>query len=418
MSTAKKLKNDCFALPPGVDWTPLDKALLHLENSLTPIVETEVLPMDLAVGRILAIDLQAVSDSPPFSNSAVDGYAFRFSDASEKYLELKKGRAAAGHPFSQAIEKGQALRIFTGAVLPVGADTVVLQEDVQVKGDKIYFGNSIKIGANSRKAGEDIMRGQTIAFKRDRITTFMAASSISSGIKRASVYRKLKVGVFSTGDELIDFEQPLKFGSVFDVNSPMLASLLTAWGYEVSELGKIPDNLEVLRDKLNKASETFDVLITSGGASAGEEDHLASILNSEGKVTEWRVAIKPGRPMAMGFWQNTPIFGLPGNPVAAATCALIFVRPALSKFSGGNWIEPQAYYMPAAFEKTKKPGRREFLRARVSDNNVEIFKSEGSGLTNGLAWATGFVELPDEEISIRIGDKVKYIPFASFDLFK
>jgi len=418
MSTAKKLKNDCFALPPGVDWTPLDKALLHLKNSLTPIVETEVLPMDLAVGRILAIDLQAVSDSPPFSNSAVDGYAFRFSDASEKYLELKKGRAAAGHPFSQAIEKGQALRIFTGAVLPVGADTVVLQEDVQVKGDKIYFGNSIKIGANSRKAGEDIMRGQTIAFKRDRITTFMAASSISSGIKRASVYRKLKVGVFSTGDELIDFEQPLKFGSVFDVNSPMLASLLTAWGYEVSELGKIPDNLEVLRDKLNKASETFDVLITSGGASAGDEDHLASILNSEGKVTEWRVAIKPGRPMAMGFWQNTPIFGLPGNPVAAATCALIFVRPALSKFSGGNWIEPQAYYMPAAFEKTKKPGRREFLRARVSDNNVEIFKSEGSGLTNGLAWATGFVELPDEEISIRIGDKVKYIPFASFDLLK
>ena len=418
MSTVKKLKNDCFALPPGVDWTPLDEALLHLENSLKPIVETEVLPMDLAVGRILAIDLQAVSDSPPFSNSAVDGYAFRFSDASEKYLELKKGRAAAGHPFSQAIEKGQALRIFTGAVLPVGADTVVLQEDVQVKGDKIYFGNSIKIGANSRKAGEDIMRGQTIAFKRDRITTFMAASSISSGIKRASVYRKLKVGVFSTGDELIDFEQPLKFGSVFDVNSPMLASLLTAWGYEVSELGKIPDNLEVLRDKLNKASETFDVLITSGGASAGDEDHLASILNSEGKVTEWRVAIKPGRPMAMGFWQNTPIFGLPGNPVAAATCALIFVRPALSKFSGGNWIEPQAYYMPAAFEKTKKPGRREFLRARVSDNNVEIFKSEGSGLTNGLAWATGFVELPDEEISIRIGDKVKYIPFASFDLLK
>jgi molybdopterin molybdotransferase len=172
----------------------------------------------------------------------------------------------------------------------------------------------------------------------------------------------------------------------------------------------------VLRDKLNKASETFDVLITSGGASAGDEDHLASILNSEGQVTEWRIAIKPGRPMAMGFWHDTPIFGLPGNPVAAATCALIFVRPALSKFSGGNWTVPQAYYMPAAFEKTKKAGRREFLRARVSNNNVEIYKSEGSGLTSGLAWATGFVELPDEEISISIGDKVKYIPFASFDL--
>ena len=416
MSTMKKLKNDCFALPAGVDWTPLDDALLHLETSLTPIIETEALPINSTVGRILADDLKAVSDSPPFSNSAVDGFAFKFTDSSREYLELKKGRAAAGHPFSKAIEKGQAIRIFTGAVLPTGTDTVVLQEDVRLEGNKIYFENSLQLGSNTRTVGEDINKGQVIAVKRDTITAFVAASSISSGIRRAQVYKKLRVGIFSTGDELIDFEQPLKFGSVFDVNSPMLASLLTAWGYEVSELGKIPDNLEVLRDKLNKASETFDVLITSGGASAGDEDHLASLLNSEGKVTEWRVAIKPGRPMAMGFWHDTPIFGLPGNPVAAATCALIFVRPALSKLSGGNWIKPQAYYMIAAFEKTKKAGRREFLRARASNNNVEIFKSEGSGLTSGLAWATGFVELPDEKISIRFGDKVKYIPFSSFDL--
>ena len=416
MSTTKKLKNDCFALPAGVDWTPLDDALMHLETSLSPIIETEALPINLTVGRILASDLKAGSDSPPFSNSAVDGYAFGFADAGGKYLELKQGRSAAGHPFSQTIDKGQAIRIFTGAVLPAGTDTVVLQEDVQLEGNKIYFENSLQLGANTRTIGEDIKKGQVMAFKRDLMTAFMAASSIASGIKRAQVYRKLRIGIFSTGDELIDFEQPLKFGSVFDVNSPMLASLLTAWGYEVLELGKIPDKLEVLRDKLNKASETFDVLITSGGASAGDEDHLASILNSEGQVTEWRIAIKPGRPMAMGFWHDTPIFGLPGNPVAAATCALIFVRPALSKFSGGNWIVPQAYYMPAAFEKTKKAGRREFLRARVSNNNLEIFKSEGSGLTSGLAWATGFVELPDGEISIGFGDKVKYIPFSSFDL--
>ncbi|MDC3129328.1 molybdopterin-binding protein [Paracoccaceae bacterium] len=412
----KKLKNDCFALPAGVDWTPLDDALLHLETSLTPIIETEALPINSTVGRILADDLKAVSDSPPFPNSAVDGFAFKLTNSTREYLELKKGRAAAGHPFSKAIEKGQAIRIFTGAVLPTGTDTVVLQEDVRLEGNKIYFENSLQLGSNTRTVGEDINKGQVIAVKRDTITAFVAASSISSGIRRAQVYKKLRVGIFSTGDELIDSEQPLKFGSVFDVNSPMLASLLTAWGYEVSELGKIPDNLEVLRDKLNKASETFDVLITSGGASAGDEDHLASLLNSEGKVTEWRVAIKPGRPMAMGFWHDTPIFGLPGNPVAAATCALIFVRPALSKLSGGNWIKPQAYYMIAAFEKTKKAGRREFLRARASNNNVEIFKSEGSGLTSGLAWATGFVELPDEKISVRFGDKVKYIPFSSFDL--
>ena len=205
MSPKNKLKNDCFALPQGADWTPLDNALLHLGNSLTPIVETEVLPIDLSVGRNLASDLKAVSDSPPFSNSAVDCYAFMFADVCEKYLELKKGRAAAVHPFSHAIEKGQALRIFTGAVLPAGADTVVLQEDVQVEGNKIYFGNSLHSGANTRTAGEDIKLGQIIAFKRDHVTAFMAASSVSSGIKKAEVYRKLKVGVFSTGDELIDF---------------------------------------------------------------------------------------------------------------------------------------------------------------------------------------------------------------------
>ena len=416
MSSTKKLKNDCFALPAGVDWTPLDDALMHLETSLSPIIETEDLPINLTVGRILAGNLKAGSDSPPFSNSAVDGYAFRFADAHAEYLELKKGRAAAGHPFSQAIEKGQAIRIFTGAVLPVGTDTVVLQEDVKLEDNKIYFENSLQVGANTRTLGEDIKKGQVIAFKRDLMTAFMAASSISSGIKRAQVYKKLRVGIFSTGDELIDFQQSLKLGSVFDVNSPMLYSLLRAWGNEVSELGKIPDNINVLRDKLNIASETFDVLITSGGASAGDEDHLASLLNNEGQVTEWRVAIKPGRPMAMGFWRDIPIFGLPGNPVAAATCALVFVRPALSKLSGGNWIVPQAFYMPAAFEKTKQAGRREFLRARVTNDKVEIFKSEGSGLTSGLAWATGFIELPDEKISISFGDKVKYIPFSSFDL--
>ena len=156
MSTTKKLQNDCFALPAGVDWTPLDDALMHLETSLSPIIETEDLPINLTVGRILAGDLKAGSDSPPFSNSAVDGYAFRFADARGKYLDLKQGRSAAGHPFSEAVDKGQAVRIFTGAVLPVGTDTVVLQEDVQLEGNKIYFENSLQLGANTRVVGEDI----------------------------------------------------------------------------------------------------------------------------------------------------------------------------------------------------------------------------------------------------------------------
>ena len=419
MNKAKKLRNDCFALPQGVDWTPLDKALSHLEKSLTPIAEVEILPINQAIGRVLAGDLVAISNSPPFSNSAVDGYAFRYDpkDASEKkVLDLKEGRSAAGHPFSGEIGSGEALRIFTGAVLPSGTDTVVLQEDISFLNGKISFFNSLKPGSNTRLVGEDLQIGQLIASKGDRLTTFMAASSISAGIKEAKVYKRLSVGVFSTGDELIDFQQNLNAGSVFDVNSPMLTSLFSKWGVQVTELGKVPDNLETLRNKLNEASQTFDVLITSGGASAGDEDHLALLLNKEGTITEWRIAIKPGRPMAMGFWKNTPIFGLPGNPVAAATCALVFVRPAISKLSGGQWLVPQAFYVSAAFEKSKKSGRREFLRARLAGDKVEIFKSEGSGLTSGLAWATGFVELPDDDVTVKLGDKVKYIPFSSLDL--
>ena len=214
----------------------------------------------------------AISNSPPFSNSAVDGYAFRCdpTDASEKkVLDLKEGRSAAGHPFSEVLGSGEALRIFTGAVLPSGADTVVLQEDISFLNGKISFFNSLKPGSNTRLVGEDLQTGQLIASKGDRLTTFMAASSISAGIKEAKVYKRLSVGVFSTGDELIDFQQNLNAGSVFDVNSPMLTSLFSKWGVQVTELGKVPDNLETLRNNLNEASETFDVLITSGGASAG-----------------------------------------------------------------------------------------------------------------------------------------------------
>ena len=178
MSKTKKLQNDCFALPAGVDWTPLDDALMHLKTSLSPIIETEALPINLAVGRILAGDLKAGSDSPPFSNSAVDGYAFRFADARGKYLDLKQGRSAAGHPLCEAVDKGQAVRIFTGAVLPMGTDTVVLQEDVQFEGNKIYFENSLKLGSNTRAAGEDIKKGQVIALKRDLMTAFMAAHAL------------------------------------------------------------------------------------------------------------------------------------------------------------------------------------------------------------------------------------------------
>jgi molybdopterin molybdotransferase len=197
----------------------------------------------------------------------------------------------------------------------------------------------------------------------------------------------------------------------------MLLSLAARWGHAPVDLGHVCDDRDALRDALNAGAERCDVILTSGGASAGDEDHVSAILSQEGALTSWRIAIKPGRPLALAMWNGTPIFGLPGNPVAAFTCALIFARPSLSVLAGGNWSEPQGFMVPAAFSKSKKQGRREFSRARLTtDGHAEVFASEGSGRISGLSWADGFVELDDPARDVKPGDLVRYVPFASFGL--
>ncbi len=194
----------------------------------------------------------------------------------------------------------------------------------------------------------------------------------------------------------------------------MLLAQLSAWGFEAIDLGRAPDDRAILRDMLDEGAQRCDAILTSGGASAGDEDHMSALLGETGSRAMWRIALKPGRPLALGMWNGTPIFGLPGNPVAALVCTLIFARPALNLLSGAGWSAPQGFTVPAAFEKRKKPGRREFLRARIRDGQAEVFKSEGSGRISGLSWAEGLVELPDEAAVIEVGTPVRYIPFASF----
>ena len=421
MKQDNPLRNDCFALPRGVSWTPVDKAIEQLKSGLSNIKGTEVVSTMDGMGRILASSVCAFWSNPPYTNSAVDGYGFCGPTKTQlSKLKVIPGIAAAGSPFVGKIPKGSAIRILTGAVLPEGVDTVLLEEDIdQIDNFSITFKVSLNTGANTRKSGEDVLKGEQIFAKGHKLRPQDLALLVATGNLTLNVFCLLKVGVISTGNELLEahaasFEQ-LEFSRIFDSNRPMLLSLIANWGFEVFDFGIINDDINATRDILNKASESVDAIITSGGASAGDEDYVSRLIKSEGQLEHWRIAIKPGRPLALGLWKGIPIFGLPGNPVAALVCALIFVKPALGVLTGCDWIKPQSYLVPSGFDKEKKIGRREYLRVRLSeDGDAEIFPSEGSGRISSLSWSTGLLELMDNEDKISKGDLVKYIPYSSF----
>ncbi|WP_171122649.1 MULTISPECIES: gephyrin-like molybdotransferase Glp [unclassified Ruegeria] len=411
------LSNDCFALPAGVSWTPVDDALALLQDRLTGVTGSETTPVSDSEGRILAEDIQALRSNPPQPNSAVDGYGFSgAAPEGPQVMPLQDGRAAAGMPFEGRVASGHALRVLTGAALPEGVDTVVLEEDVTVKDGHIAFHGPLRKGANARRAGEDVNEGDTVLDAGRRLTPADLALLSAIGIAEVPVRRKLRVAVLSTGDELIEAGDIAGPGQIFDANRPMLLSMIGKMGFEAVDLGRVPDDRAILKDRLDLAAGQSDVILTSGGASAGDEDHVSALLKQAGAMQEWRIALKPGRPLALGMWKETPVFGLPGNPVAALVCTLIFARPALGLLAGEGWSTPQGFDLPAAFEKHKKPGRREYLRGRVRGGRVEVFASEGSGRISGLSWAEGLVEIEDGARHIQPGDTVRFIPFGSFGL--
>jgi molybdopterin molybdotransferase len=412
------LRNDCFAMPHGAHWTPVNDALAHLRTKLQPICGAESIPVSEGAGRILAGPAIALRAHPPATNAAVDGYAFQGPIADGPHeLPLVTGRSAAGAPFEGTVPTGYAIRILTGADVPAGTDTIILQEDITTNGQAIAFNGPLKLGSNARQAGEDIAKGQKIFAAQHKLAPYDLATLASAGVGRLNVRKRLRVGVLSTGDELIDPGAIARPGQIYDANRPMLCAAISRWGYEVQDLGIAPDNREKIREVLNSAALSCDVILTSGGASAGDEDHVSALLENTGSFALWRIAMKPGRPLALGLWNNTPVFGLPGNPVAAAVCAMIFARPALGVLSGLGWLDPVSYQLPAAFSKTKKAGRQEYLRARLSNTGtIQIFGSEGSGRVSGLSWASGLVALPDAAITIEQGTPVTYIPFTEFGL--
>lgn len=412
---ARPLRNDCFALPPGVHWTPVDAALDDLRKRLNRVVEAQPVTLGAALGRVLAADIKAPRANPPLPNTAVDGYGFAGGRGDGIHaLPLVAAQAAAGARLTETVPAGAAVRILTGAALPDGVDTVALQEDVDVVDGTVRFTGPIKAGANARAAGEDVKVGDIVACKGRQLTPADLAVISAVGVGEVSAFERLRVGVLSTGDELVAAGQDAAPGQIFDANRPMLLGLIEQLGHIPVDLGRVEDDRPALRSRLDQAVQQADVMVTSGGASAGDEDHVSGLLNEAGAMALWRIAIKPGRPLALGLWQGKPVFGLPGNPVAAMVCTLVFAAPALAQMAGAEWKEPQGFQLPANFEKNKKPGRREYLRARVRDGCVEVFASEGSGRISGLAWAEGLVELPDCALHVRRGDLVRYIPWSGF----
>jgi len=399
-----------------VDWIPVDEALARLRTRTQPLdLPAELVPLHAAAGRILAAPVAALRDNPPSANAAVDGWGYAAATA-RPVMPVAGGRAAPGQPYAGRVPEGQAVRILTGAPLPEGVDTVAMQEDATCDGGQVTL-RLPRAHANARPAGEDAQAGATLLAAGHRLRPADLALLAATGTAAVPARQRLRVGVLSTGDEIAEPGARAPAHRTYDANRPMLLALLEDWGLEAVDLGIQPDDPGAIRAALDRGAAECHAIISSGGASAGDEDHIARLLRTEGDLTAWRIAMKPGRPLALARWGGAPVFGLPGNPVAAFVCALIFARPALAALAGAGWPEAPRFRVPAAFSRRWPEGRREWLRARLTpDGAAELFVSEGSGRVSGLSWAQGLVDLGHAGGSIDPGDLVDFLPFSGFRL--
>jgi molybdopterin molybdotransferase len=422
----RTLIDDCFvATQPSM--THAD-ALVVFRQRIVGITAPEMVQLPQLSGRILAEPITASFAVPGHTNSAVDGYAIT-DDAYDRANGTKflvAGRSAAGHVLTVAALPGTAVRIFTGAVVPPGFDTVAMQEDCAVVGDEVSIPGGLKRGANIRNAGEDVAKG-TILFNVGHVLRPQDLAALASiGRAEALCYRRLRVALISSGDEVVRPGQvdTLKAGQVFDANGPMLAGLAALAGAEIDDLGVWPDNIDVIERNLTSAAAKYDLILTSGGASKGEEDHMAAAIDRLGRRHLWQLAIKPGRPIMFGQIgaSKTVIVGLPGNPVAVFVCFLMYVFPMIRALSGAPWPEPRRYRLPAAFAfKGRKIGRREFWRGMLVEGadgqlSVNKFARDGSGLISGLRAADGLIDIPEDHGDVAVGDLVSFIPFTEFGI--
>lgn len=406
------------------------EAIELLRTRIAPIAAVETVKLEASLGRILARPVTAPRPVPAHTNSAVDGYAFShasYDRANGTTFEVFT-RAAAGHPIAETLPPGTAVRIFTGATIPPGLDTVAMQEDctAQEAGAgqpaRVSIPGCLKAGANVRRAGEDVAAGETLFTPGHVIRPQDLAALASVGLGQVDCFERLLVAIVSTGDELIrPGEADLVPGQVYDANAPMLTGLAALAGCTAEDLGIWPDSAGEVRTRLAKAASEFDIILTSGGASIGEEDHLGAAIDALGSRHFWRLAIKPGRPMMFGQIGRSVVLGLPGNPVAVFVCFLMYVWPLLRRLSGAPWPEPRRLPMKAAFDfPNRKVGRREFWRGMLVETAeglaVDKFQRDGSGLISGLRMADGLIDIPEDLPEVKRGDTVAYLPLSEFGI--
>lgn len=378
--------------------------------------KTETINLSEGYNRILAAGLTSYVSVPPLDNTAMDGYAMRSKDCRLPDASLKVTQRIAAGQVGKALHKGEAARIFTGAPIPPHADAVVMQEDTSLDGDTVTVYKVPNPGDHIRRAGEDIRPGTDVLTPGTRLKGPELGLAASIGCTKAKVVRRLKVAMFSTGDELAEPGHAIKPGQIYNSNRAMLAGLLTGLGAEVVDLGVVPDTREATLAMLEKAAEQADVIITTGGVSVGEEDHVKAAVEQLGHIDIWKVAMKPGKPVVYGRIGQADFIGLPGNPVSAFATFCLFARPFLLKRMGASQVLYRAFPVRAAFDWAKPGKRREFLRGHMvpridGAGEVRIYPNQGSGVLTSAVWADGFVDIEAGQTLIR-GEWVRFIPFS------
>ncbi|HZK89317.1 MAG TPA: gephyrin-like molybdotransferase Glp [Stellaceae bacterium] len=411
-----QLSDDCFAF--GGTLLSVDAALALVAERVTPVVGEETVPLAEAGGRVLAHDLVAAMNLPPHANSAVDGYAINHADLSldrDTVLPVT-GRAAAGHPLGRAIERGEAIRIFTGAPMPDGADSVMMQEDGTLAGGTVTLKPGLRKGANRRHAGEDVERGSVALPAGRRLRAADLGLAAALGRDRLTVHQKLRVALLSTGDEVREPGSALPPGAIYDANRVMLASLLRGLGCAITDLGIRPDREAALADTLAAAAQEHDLIVTSGGISTGDEDHVRAAIERLGRLDFWRLAIKPGRPVALGQVKGVPLIGLPGNPVAAALTFAILGRPLILRLAGAAAEAPALFRVRAEFAYKKRQGRREYVRASLGRDGDTVtaqkYPKDGAGILSSIVRSDGFVIIGEAADGLQPGAMVDFLPYA------
>ena len=386
----------------------VDDALARLLAEAKPVGEVEEVPTLEATGRILARPQRSTMDVPPMDNSAMDGYAVRTQDSSKLRVAQKIMAGSVG----QTLEKGTAARIFTGAPIPPGADAVVMQEQVEVQGNEVVLKKNPQPGEWIRRTGSDVKKGGEILPAGKRLLPQDTGLAASVGIKSLPVFRRIRLGLFFTGDELVMPGEPLAPGRIYNSNRFTLRGLGEVFGCEVRDYGIVPDALQATREALQRAAAECDVIVTSGGVSVGEADYVKPAVEAEGKLLMWRIAMKPGRPLAFGSIKKSFFIGLPGNPVSSFVTFLIFVRPFLLRTQGVSQTDPKILQARADFDWPEPDARREFLRVKWNaQGGLDLYPTQDSAVLTSTAWADGLVDNPAGH-AIGKGEMVRFLPYS------